>query len=675
MSIEDQMLSELKSMNGYLRNNGGGNSSPASSTKFSGSSGGFTGIPGAGAVTEAAGKMTQGVTDAVNHWRESSSQLGISFNNDAIGLKTSVMTTRMSMDEWGGAIDRGKLGFTALGGTMSESAKKFNQLSYEFSNTETADRLREMGITTSEYNDILALTITGNKKLNQQGGQTSAEAFEAAAKLAKEMDKVAQLTGISRKEQEDALEQSKANARVQVTIQEQVARGGKDAADDYNLMTTQLKGMNLKELGDELYTGQQLTKESMAMFTALGPAGTQLQQAVAAVRDAKTAEQRQAANAALENAKVAVAARENSESFRAMVKRGEGDTADAARKLFTADTNRRIALEKETQTAGDLTKANESLNKKIANSQQGLTADGKPSAGALTTKGLVDVESRIKDTNVIIGRIEQAGNERMGKFLSESGLLKELGNVKEASGTGIIPKGKLASAAERGGVLPEAITKLPKNIEDSKTIVGATDMIKGTLSDIVKTGLNVTSGVVKMVAESVGIDTNKLSGTGERIELPENRKFASGTKSVLGDWFGGDFGSGMMAELHGKEAVIPEEKINEFITDMQQQLTGVMSGPSNHSDLNKRADDMISKLKSSDFNNNTPLSSEPVTTKEPEQQSPVLTSSVTLKDINDQLIKLNTVMTKLVTNTNEMVDNSTKQYRATKQLSPNLNAR
>ena len=668
---EKKLAESIDKLYNQLRGNSGGNSSSASPTRFSGSGGGFTsGIPGIDSITSAADKMTQGVRSAVSNWEESSAQLGISFNNDAIGLRTSIATTRMSIEEWGASIDRGKLGFTALGGSMSESAKKFNQLSYEFSNTAAADQLREMGIKTGEYNQILALTLAGNKRLNREGGQTSAEALAATAKLAKEMDKVAQLTGISRKEQEDALQEQQKNARLQIAVEDAIAAGGKDAADAYKLMSTQLQGLGLDKFAAELYTGQQLTAEATSTLNALGPAGTQLQAAVAAVRDAKTAEQRTAATAALENAKLAVAQQESTASFRATARRGEGDVAEAAQKLWIAGKNYRDGLEKQTQTSGSIIEAQKDISKTVDYSQEGKTATGEQSAGALTTKAVIDVESRIKDTNVIVARIEQAGNERMGKYLADSKILGELVNIKPSTGEGNVPKGTMISSAERAGLLPESFTKIPKSIENASVIEDIPGILKGAMSDIGKAGLNVASQSVRLVSETVGIDSSKLGKQEQNLELPGR---ATGSKDATGSWVE-NFGTGKNMTLHGNEIVLPESKISEFITDMQTKLGGNQKTNA-FSQMEQAFKSNLEKLESTNITKQIGNENIAPSTNTPADIQPVSTGTVSLKDLNDQLTKLNTVMVKLVSNTNEMVNNSNKQYIATKQLSPNLHER
>jgi hypothetical protein len=59
---------------------------------------------------------------------------------------------------------------------------------------------------------------------------------------------------------------------------------------------------------------------------------------------------------------------------------------------------------------------------------------------------------------------------------------------------------------------------------------------------------------------------------------PTAPKQAEGSKNTFGSWFGKDWGSGGLSMLHGKEAVVPEGKLGEFINDMVAQAPGMLNG-------------------------------------------------------------------------------------------------
>ena len=89
---------------------------------------------------------------------------------------------------------------------MSEGAKAFNRLSDDFSRSEAADKLSKLGYSTKEFNEVLALSVTGKRFDAANDQQSSLKARQAAEELAVEMDKVAQLTGVSRRDQMEALQ-------------------------------------------------------------------------------------------------------------------------------------------------------------------------------------------------------------------------------------------------------------------------------------------------------------------------------------------------------------------------------------------------------------------------------------------------------------------------------------
>lgn len=607
------------------------------------------------------------MTAPVAQW-QSLTQQGINFSGDAIGLQNSIKTTRMNVDEWSNAISVAQQGFTALGGSMDESAKRFSILSREFSDTAAADSLKQMGYTTGEYNELLALTIAGNKRLNLQDAESKAEAFKAVQAMGNEMDKVAQLTGVTRREQENVLQEKQQNARVQITIQEKIEEGGKDAAEAYQKMALNLKGMGLDKLGDELYAGQQLSKESISMLSALGPAGNELQNAIGAVRDAHTETERNEANTRLERAQAAVAERQQSKEYRDLARRGEGDVAEAARSSWISAQNYRESLAKIAEE-GKYTYAEAAkiASDKAASRGKGEDPEtGKKMAGAATTEAYIKSMSRVADTQVEFARISQAINERLGSSILRSGALKDLENVKEGQ-----PFSKRFLANQSDDVIADIRRgEISENISKRIAYIGE-ETLKG-IKTITTDSMKIANLFLNPGGKAEVEKIEQPNPVKEQAEPKPKKSMADGSKALFGDWFGGNFGAGEDVTLHGNEAVIPREKLNTFLTDMKSQM-----GNTNF----KFVDNMVSELK----NNMSSI----IPTKEPpsiinEEKTPNKpqeiqqfnnNDSVTLKDIHVQLDMLNKAMGSLTYINSELLDTSTKHYRATKQLSPNLNSR
>lgn len=255
----DDVLRELQTHTTYLR--GGGNSSAQPSMKSapsfsSGSSQAFDGISGV------FGKFKQGADNVLNDWRQSQSNFGIGMNNDAIGLRNSAIMNRMTMQEWGEAINTGRIGFTSLGGTMNDSAKVFSQMSMRFSDTTASDNLAKIGYTTGDYNKLLAITITNNRQLNLQKEQDQQKVIDATEKLGKEMDKVSQLSGISRKEQMDKMEKDRVDMSYQATLELMRREGKGEGATGLTTIGQEAMMTGTDDLVKNLAEGNQLTKES-----------------------------------------------------------------------------------------------------------------------------------------------------------------------------------------------------------------------------------------------------------------------------------------------------------------------------------------------------------------------------------------------------------------------------
>ena len=511
------------------------------------------------------------VNTAMNDWQSATSKHGISFNNDILGLTNSVGKTRMSMDSWNEAIESGKVGFTSLGGTMSDSARKFNKLSSDFSDSSFADPLREMGVGLDEYNKLLAITVSGNTRLNKDNKAAQDEAFRATNELALEMDKVAQLTGISRKAQMDKLEQDKLDGKWQASQMLRRTTGGEESVTANTVMINAANAKGLGDLTKQLASGQKLSEKSNAQLFALGDAGTQYKAAVLAMSQATTETQRTAAKAQLEVANTAINTRIQSENFLKST-RLEGKESDAASELLIQNMSAAAGQAAQAASSGvDAATAATQLNEKVAAGQVGQVAqaDGtrRVEEGAQTSKFIVDANARHTDLKAMLSDIKQAINQKAGKELEGSPVLSGVKNVKLNTETG-----KEEGFLQRKGGI-DAINKIPDVILNGKweAIPGIMSKAGTQFEELSK---NILGGVGNMVATVTGTDANKSMGPGEIIpdattaEQTKKPKFSSGSKDVLGgEWFG-NFGAGTDVTVHGNEAIVPKNKLEEFSADM-----------------------------------------------------------------------------------------------------------
>jgi len=555
-----------------------------------------------GAMGTGASKVAGAIGSASDSWQQAS-QIGIGFNNDAIGFRTSVAQTRLSTDEWRDSIEKGRQGFTALGGTMSDSAKRFNQLSTEFSNTDTADQLRKIGISTKEYNDVLAISTAGKKFSDFSDAESRKKANNAAADLALEMDKVAQLTGVSRREQQEALQEKQKNARVQATVEMQLRAGGQDAADAYKKMTTQMKGMGLDKLSDEIYTGQALSAKSIATLSALGPAGNQLRDAINNVRDAKTKEARDAADIALKKAQAAVAEQVQSDSSLNQIRYGQGEVADALGEISIKSRNYAdgiAAVQKESADKGKKLTAEEAqlelekranLNKNIASGKAEADAraelakapKGSPAAAAAeeklkqvtaakTTEAYTLAQARFNDTIAYGATVVDGFNKAITapNTPSEKGLTdlsKSLGNVKTE-------KGVTTSSMDRGGFL-----------NTPRAGKAADALAEGNFKEA---GRQAGLGIIEVFKNltTLGTQTINVSGNilnaGAKSDLGSKPvgTYAEGTAGAGFDFtkIVRDFGAKSQVELHGEEAVLTKKQLTDMLAGMQSSIPKMPAG-------------------------------------------------------------------------------------------------
>lgn len=447
------------------------------------------------------------VEGQVSTWRNTS-DIGIGFNSDVLGLRTSIGYTRLGVEEWVDVINRGKQGFTSLGGSMSDSARSFNKLSYDFANTDAIDRLSQMGFNLKESNEVLALSTVGKRIDVVNDAQANKQARDSAEALAGEMDKVAQLTGVSRREQMSQLQEQQRDARLQATLEIELRRGGAEVADMYKKSSVQLQGMGLDKLGKELFTGQALSEKAIAQLNALGPAGTQLRNAMNAVRTARDPLARQQAEELMKDAQAAVARRQNEDSYLALVQRGQGAVAEAGGEMYISARNSRegiMAMQKELGKGATEEQARAELERRAILAREGKDKEGNAVAGAAVTELALKAQNRLKDATVLFAQTIESINTRIGKTDVVAKSNEMLRNVKTDE------NGRTTAASQRiGGAALQAV---PSLIDSGNFAKALPIVIKEATKELVSEGIAFGKVAAKTIVDG-GIEFGKNAWAG-----------------------------------------------------------------------------------------------------------------------------------------------------------------
>ena len=143
-------------------------------------------------------------TDSLDAFRETSS-VGASFNNDLIQLRVAAANAAMPLDEFTSMVGKNSKLMGALGGTVTQGATAFANMSKEIRTSDFGQQMQGLGMTTGDINDYLSGYLEIQQRSGKLNKQIGDEERAGAQAYMVEMDKLTKVTGVSRQQSQDAL--------------------------------------------------------------------------------------------------------------------------------------------------------------------------------------------------------------------------------------------------------------------------------------------------------------------------------------------------------------------------------------------------------------------------------------------------------------------------------------
>ena len=496
-------------------------------------------LKGTGKTADALGaaydKLKGTIEGGLDTWRSVSSS-GASFNNDIVGMTAAAKGARMDMGEFGSMIKENSKYMSGFGGSVTRGAEEFARLSKKMYDdySENTDQLKQLGYTSKDLNEIMALTSVSSRAQVRDSKEKDAQVLESAMKLSFEMDAMAKLTGKSREAQMEQMRKNERDMQFEAALrQKMIGMSESEKIEFEKNARKQLNEAQLRGQGDmfkEVFaTGQVISKEAATQ------AAVNREQAQATIQQAKISSdktieakerERQADAAALQGRRAFDADMQNSEKLRyASLGEAGGVVGKTVRDSMTAQIEYQRNFEKAATDMYGTTKNLSEEQKKavqdrmaseVKSSQEGKNKEGQAVDGA--TKAMINLGNRVGDA-------ESAMMNKLVKPLNEQ-VQPALQNL----------------AGKLGGVKPGSTETRPQNWEREM-------------------GEGFEKGKTSTMLQKAGAATKEVGDAVNAVGAPKRQ---GGSLEMTGNIFE-NWGKGTTVELHGMESVMRPQDLEKLI--------------------------------------------------------------------------------------------------------------
>jgi hypothetical protein len=451
---------------------------------------------------------------------------GASFNNNIGDFAKTVAQSGMTTQEFMAKQREAGGSFAGLGPNIGIATKNVTEFQDAFKNSKVGNQLLNMGLNADDIAKVTNTYLANQKNLDLTDKKSRETAVAGAEEWAKKLFLVSQQTGIA----VDILAKKNALDSDNMDVITSVIEGGEEAQRAYSNMLPDLVAMGptIKSFAEEAFSTDGVrTEEGGAKYSALGEkAGGMLMEAIEAqkmaAKEGATQADKERAKAAMDRAQIAIDERMRDKEFLMMARNPDVDGGVAQKML----------RERQAQVGSQMA-AQAQLKKQ---GQPSSIADARAYQANLTAASMASVDPAT-------GKRSQGADSIAAQNQAD-----------------------IAGRATANNIAIKGITSLGDAADKTaRSVLGLDGRIK-TPGQIVENPKAALGGAGRTPPRDPGAPPKQQGGS----------------KETFGDWFAKDWGKGGLSELHGVEAVVPKDKLPEFMRDMMNskvdatQMAGLM---------------------------------------------------------------------------------------------------
>ena len=215
------------------------------------------------------GTVTRALDDNIDVYRNISS-VGATFGNSLQDMRLAAATARVSLDSFQNLVSNNSETLAIFGDSVSSGARRFSQFSGNFRESDIGQRFMGMGFTIEELNERLVGYIELEARRDRLEQLSQDQLTRGAENYLEQLDKLAKVTGMERKEAEELILKQQQDANIRAISNK--LQGEQRAQFENNIAMFEKLTPSYATALKDLVNGVAQTDEAIGLLQALGPA-------------------------------------------------------------------------------------------------------------------------------------------------------------------------------------------------------------------------------------------------------------------------------------------------------------------------------------------------------------------------------------------------------------------